>query len=187
VTAVGERHHEQPRPAILAGARIARQGAFAVIDLRFLARLGFKPATDLRLIAAQFTSKSLDGIVGTGVAVVMAAISGSPITSAPAPVTTRLRARRSRVSDRGRTERPPPKTRLSAFLARENEAFPGVPIGWAPRPWRIVRSSTNSRKLPTGDARARGFSAGFYLAGTPAQYPRSFSCVARVMRHAPTR
>ena len=59
-----ERHHEQPRPAILAGARIARQRAFAVVDLRFLAGLRFKTTTDLRLVAAQFAGEPLDGIVG---------------------------------------------------------------------------------------------------------------------------
>ena len=52
VATVAQRHHEQPRPTIFAGARVTRQRAFSIVNLRLLARLGFKPATDLRFICA---------------------------------------------------------------------------------------------------------------------------------------
>ena len=62
--AVSECQHEQPRPAVLAGLRIAHHRAGAVIDLRFFARRSldhrpcFRPSR-----SAQLADKALDALI----------------------------------------------------------------------------------------------------------------------------
>ncbi len=68
MTTVAERHHEQPRLAICAGARISREPAF--VNLRFLTGRRLEVTTDFRSIAAQLASEPFDGIVRTLEAVV---------------------------------------------------------------------------------------------------------------------
>ena len=98
VAAVAERHDEQPRPAVLTGARIARQRALAVVNLSFLSWLGFKPTTDLRFTWTELADQSLDGIVRAGVAVVLDEVLLDRHAVAPLgelglePVSARLRA-----------------------------------------------------------------------------------------------
>lgn len=71
VTAVPKRHHEQSRSTVLACKRIAREHAFAVIDLRLLTGLSFKSTTDLRCIGTQLAREPFDGIVGALKSVVL--------------------------------------------------------------------------------------------------------------------
>ena len=40
LAAIAERHHKQACASVAAGLRIADQGAFTVVDLRFFARCG---------------------------------------------------------------------------------------------------------------------------------------------------
>ena len=68
--AVAERQYKQARAAVLARVGIADRGAGAVIDLRFLARLGDDDRASFgRSGAAQFAYEALDAFIGAGEAV----------------------------------------------------------------------------------------------------------------------
>lgn len=60
---IPERHHEEPRPAVAAGARVERRCALAVVHLRLLAGQELEPVELLGVAAPEGPDESLDAVV----------------------------------------------------------------------------------------------------------------------------